>query len=92
MTTVSQNIGSIKPKKIETELGTEKLCIHCNEYWPLDTEFWFSYKAKLKDGSCVIRFESACKCCYHQRYKPKKLENRNPNYKIKSYYEKEGIA
>lgn len=28
-----------KKKYIETELGREKLCIQCNEYWPLDDEF-----------------------------------------------------
>lgn len=28
-----------KPMYIFTELGKEKLCKHCDEYWPTDSEF-----------------------------------------------------
>lgn len=59
-----------KPKLIETELGTERLCIHCGEYWPLDSEFWYSRKSKSKKNPEARCYESACKCCYLIRYKP----------------------
>ena len=61
---------SAKPRYIFTELGKEKLCKHCQEYWPIDSEFWFMVKAKLKDGSVVLRPDSACKGCYDNAYRP----------------------
>ncbi|MDG9859399.1 hypothetical protein N5J48_04330 [Acinetobacter ursingii] len=67
-----------KPKLIQTELGTEKLCIECDEYWPLDSEFWFTYKNKpKKDGSISIGYEAACKCCYSIRYRPHVVKGKN---------------
>lgn len=54
---------------IETELGTEKLCIHCNEYWPLDDEFWYFKNNTTKKG-VVRQAMSVCKCCYIPHYKP----------------------
>ena len=73
-----------KPKYIETELGREKLCIECQEYWPLDDEFWFHRNVKLLSGKMSKRYESACKCCYHVRYKPHRIKGTN---KIKSKHE-----
>lgn len=81
----------VKPKFIETELGKEKLCIQCQEYWPLDSEFWFSYKGKpKKDGSKSINYESACKCCYYIRYKPQR--SNAPKIRIRSGYERIGVV
>lgn len=74
-----------KPKYIETELGREKLCIHCNEYWPLDDEFFFSGKRKLVNGTYAKQYEATCKCCYKLRYKPHLIKGVN---RIKSNYEK----
>lgn len=74
------------PKLIETELGVEKLCIHCGEYWPLDSEFWWCQNVKGKDGVVTPRFEAACKGCYVERYKPKRLTERSPR-KIKGAVE-----
>lgn len=46
------------PRCIVTELGTEKRCPRCNEYWPADTDFFYSQKGK-KDG-----LHDWCKACY----------------------------
>ncbi|WP_218951552.1 hypothetical protein [Acinetobacter sp. YH12023] len=82
----TQNESNLKPKFIETELGKEKLCIQCDEYWPLDDEFWFTYRNKPnKNGERTIGYEAACKCCYNLRYRPERIKNKN---KIKSAYEK----
>ena len=76
-----------QPKFIETELGREKLCIQCDEYWPLDSEFWFTYSGKPKrDGTKSVGYEAACKSCYHIRYKPQRLQR--PKNAIRSYHEK----
>lgn len=78
-----------QPKYIETELGREKLCIECNEYWPLDDEFWSHRIAVLTHGNTSKRYESACKCCYSIRYRPHKVKTKNL---IKSSYEKGCVA
>lgn len=52
-------------KTIITELGLEKYCNGCGEYWPLDDEFWY-----FKDG----KPEYHCKGCirdYNRKYKRK---------------------
>lgn len=60
-------------KRIETELGVEKLCIHCNEYWPLDEEFYpFQWRMTKKFG-LVKRFSGVCKGYYDQHYKRRKF-------------------
>jgi hypothetical protein len=48
---------------ISTELGREKLCICCKEYWPLDGEFWRSQWRNRKYGR-VQYWVSACNGCY----------------------------
>lgn len=58
-----------KPKYTITDLGKEKLCIHCDEYFPLDKEFWVSTLVKQTSGALKRRFYSACKGCYQERYK-----------------------
>lgn len=81
----------VKPKFIETELGKEKLCIQCQEYWPLDSEFWFSYKGKpKKNGLRSINYEAVCKCCYYIRYKPQRTGT--PKNRIRSGYERIGVV
>lgn len=47
-----------KDKLITTELGIERLCVLCCEYWPLDPEFFY----KRGNG-----FHSYCKSCVTQR-------------------------
>lgn len=88
MTNVSHTSELAKeklPKYIETELGKEKLCKHCGEYWPIDSEFWFMIKEKLNDETLKHRPDSACKGCYDMVYRPHK---RKGTYKVKSQHEK----
>ncbi|ANC35824.1 TPA: hypothetical protein ACHTP6_003389 [Acinetobacter baumannii] len=80
---------SAKPRYIFTELGKEKLCKHCQEYWPIDSEFWFMVKAKLKDGSVVLRPDSACKGCYDNAYRPNLSRGK---YQKRSSHEKGATA
>ena len=44
-------------KKKTTELGTERLCTKCDEYWPDDAEFFYLSKGKT---------QQPCKACYAQ--------------------------
>ena len=55
-------------KLIKTELGTEKLCICCGEYFPATKEFFYGVGRKKKDGT--PRLEANCKACYKERFKP----------------------
>lgn len=80
---------SAKPRYIFTELGKEKLCKHCQEYWPVDSEFWFMVKAKRKDGSVVHRPDSACKGCYDSIYRPNLSKGK---YQKRSSHEKGAAA
>lgn len=73
------------PKYIETELGQEKLCIHCGEYWPLDSEFYSTRRDKRVPGR--VLYQSACKCCYDLRYRPNRTKKQGVNT-IKSYHER----
>lgn len=83
----STSKGMALPKFVETELGTEKLCIECQECWPLDSEFWFTYRNKPnKKGERSTGYEAACKCCYDIRYRP---QHRKGVYQVKSSFEKE---
>lgn len=45
----------------ETELGLEKRCSVCGDYWPADTEFFYAKGAGLM---------SCCKACYVARRWP----------------------
>lgn len=81
----SINNTPTKPKFIETELGLEKLCKNCQEYWPADSEFWFMINQKSKDGSVKQRPDSACKGCYDSVYRSR---NTNRKYQKRSFHEK----
>ena len=37
---------------METELGTERLCTWCGEWWPQDEEFWYFQKGGAVMGRC----------------------------------------
>lgn len=52
------------PSLIQTDLGLEKYCKGCNEYYPADLEFFFLAKIN-KDGSS--RLETLCKACRMER-------------------------
>lgn len=84
-----QEAQAAKPRYIYTDLGKEKLCKHCQEYWPVDSEFWFMVKAKRKDGSVVHRPDSACKGCYDSTYRPNLSKGK---YQKRSNHEKGAAA
>jgi hypothetical protein len=47
--------------KIISEIGEEKQCITCGEFWPADTEF-FEPKLKTRD-----RLSTRCIACVKER-------------------------
>lgn len=49
----------------QTELGTEKCCPMCHEYFPFDEEFYF--KNGLKNG--IQKWAARCKTCYMESYR-----------------------
>jgi transposase-like protein len=56
--------------KVEiTEIGIEKLCPKCNEYWPADKEFYHSSKI-TKDG--LYPWCKACHADWHRNKYPTK--------------------
>ena len=57
----------MKNRFIETELGIEKLCKGCNEYFPASKEFFFGTGYVKKDGSESL--ETLCKACYVEKYR-----------------------
>lgn len=59
----------MKNKKIiNTELGVEKFCKGCQEYYPLDSEFYKSTNRKTKNG-IRVEFQTLCKSCYKAKYR-----------------------
>jgi hypothetical protein len=48
---------------METELGTERRCTKCGDYWPEDREFWFIGKRKNQNKPCI---QQPCKACYYE--------------------------
>ncbi|WP_336290907.1 hypothetical protein [Aeromonas dhakensis] len=45
--------------KLDPEMGLEKLCSGCNEYWPQDTAFWSVWNSTRScDG-----LQHYCKAC-----------------------------
>lgn len=55
------------PIIIQTELGTEKQCIACNEFFPLDKEFWWHNGYTKRNGE--KSWCAACKSCYNTYYR-----------------------
>lgn len=50
--------------EIETELGIERLCTRCQEFWPRDAEFWF-----LRADGRVL---GHCKACFYELRRAKR--------------------
>lgn len=51
---------TVRPRFQASEYGcTEKLCTRCDDYWPADSEFYYS----TSDG----RLNSWCKACVNER-------------------------
>lgn len=49
-------MSRLKRPTIETDAGTEIRCSKCNEFWPIDPEFYFIHKTRGP--------HSWCKACY----------------------------
>lgn len=77
---------TVKPKYVySNDLGKQKLCIECQEYYPLDEEFFYFQWVTSKKGIRSKCFTATCKGCYDIRYRPWRLElKRKP---IKSNHE-----
>lgn len=52
--------GLASGRLVLTELGMERLCSHCGETYPLDTEFWY-YQPSARAG-----VGSYCKACFRE--------------------------
>lgn len=50
----------------ETDIGTEKRCTRCGEFWPVDTDFYSSQRTNGTE-----RASSHCRACLADRYKRK---------------------
>lgn len=63
---------NIMDRFIITELGKEKLCTICKEYYPYDSEFF--YKTGIINKNGTVALSACCKACYevHYRFKKKK--------------------
>lgn len=48
----------------ETDLGIEKQCTRCGEFWPVDDEFYSVQREA--DGA---RASSMCRACFVEHYK-----------------------
>jgi hypothetical protein len=48
---------------METELGLERRCTKCGDYWPEDREFWFIGNRKDQKKPCI---QQPCKACYYE--------------------------
>lgn len=47
---------------IETEIGTERLCRGCGEFWPIDDDFWYFQD---RGGRRVVM--GRCRACWSER-------------------------
>ena len=62
----------MKSPIIKTELGEEKLCSKCGDFWPMDSEFFFLRLRKpYKDGIQSRKYDAVCKACYESIYRKK---------------------
>ena len=54
---------------IKTELGKEKYCKGCDDYFPSTKQFFYGtgYNSKVT-GEPLL--ETLCKACYKEKYKP----------------------
>lgn len=69
----------VKPKTIETELGTEKYCKGCDDYYPATREFFFGTSKTKRDGT--LRLETLCKACYKEKYNRSLIRTNNVSHR-----------
>lgn len=55
-------------KYIETDIGKEKQCVCCKEYFPATKEFFYGEGKSYKNGA--PKLNANCKDCYKQKFKP----------------------
>ena len=66
------------PIRIDPELGPEKRCNVCGEWWPLDEEFWYfkvipAGRPAKSGGKVYVRSHevrhvySRCRACWNER-------------------------
>jgi hypothetical protein len=56
----------------EPELGDQKQCSHCHEWWPADGEFYYGNR-RTADG-----WHSWCKACFRERYRTVYVTRKRP--------------
>ena len=65
-------------RRIDPELGPEKRCTVCGEWWPLDEEFWYfrtfpAGRVEVSRGKAFVRKAtvrhaySRCRACWSER-------------------------
>ena len=64
---------------IQTELGTEKFCKGCDDYYPATNEFFFGTSKYRKNGTQVL--ETLCKACYNEKYGRSLIRSNNVAYR-----------
>ena len=64
------NIRLKNGKAVITAIGREKLCPRCKEYWPADSEFFYTTH-RNKDG-----LDNWCKACYREWKAGNALKNK----------------
>lgn len=47
----------------ETDLGIEKQCTRCGEFWPVDDEFY-----PVQREAAGVRAASMCRACFVEKY------------------------
>lgn len=71
------------PKTHITELGTERQCTKCKEYWPEDHEFFYTAKRKNLE---TLQIQQPCKACFSElkrnQRKARKSEQLTPLYGV----------
>ena len=75
----TEALVEVKPKTIETELGTEKYCKGCDDYYPETKEFFFGTSKTKRDGTPYL--EALCKACYNAKYKRSLTRTNNVSHR-----------
>lgn len=59
--------------RIDPEMGLEKLCSGCGDYWPQDTAFWSAWNHKnASDG-----LQHYCKACEQEGWMKRRSNKRH---------------
>lgn len=61
-------------RRIETELGTERRCTRCKEYWPEDREFFYTSK---RINRATVDIQQPCKACFDEMKRVSRKKNKS---------------